>query len=102
MLEHEPELVAPQLSFDRGSAVIRNAGTVVAPAFSRFLSAERAERLGEWVARITLSYLCNPLDQGHLDDPAFVRALVDDFVLPGVTHAVNAFASASTGEGVPK
>jgi AcrR family transcriptional regulator len=102
VLEHEPELVAPQLSFERGSAVITNAGTVVAPAFSRFIPVERAKRLGEWVARITLSYLCNPLDQGHLDDPAFVRALVDDFVLPGVTHAVNAFASASTGEGVPK
>jgi AcrR family transcriptional regulator len=102
VLEHEPELVAPQLSFERGSAVIMSAGTVVAPAFSRFIPAERAERLGEWVARITLSYLCNPLDEGHLDDPAFVRALVDDFVLPGVTHTVNTFASASNGEGVPK
>ena len=102
VLEHEPELVAPQLSFERGSAVVMGAGTVVAPAFTRFIPAERAERLGEWVARLTLSYLCNPIDQGHLDDPVFVRSLVDDFVLPGVMHAANTFASASTGEGVPK
>jgi AcrR family transcriptional regulator len=102
VLEHEPELVAPQLSFERGSAVITSAGAVVAPAFSRFIPVERAARLGEWVARITLSYLCNPIDQGHLDDPAFVRALVHDFVLPGVTHTVNTFASASTREGVPQ
>jgi AcrR family transcriptional regulator len=112
VLAHEPELVAPQLSFERGSAVIANAGTVIAPAFARFVPADRAERLGEWVARITLSYLCNPIDQGHLDDPAFVRALVDDFVLPGVARTVyestvnkptvNEFASASTAEGVPQ
>jgi len=54
------------------------------------------------VARITLSYLCNPIDQGHLDDPAFVRALVDDFVLPGVTHTVSASANVSAREGAPK
>ena len=58
----------------------------VAPAFARFIPTERAERLGEWVARITLSYLCNPIDQGHLDEPAFVRELVADFVLPGFTQ----------------
>jgi len=102
VLAHEPELVAPQLSFERGSAVITSAGAVVAPAFARFVPADRAERLGEWVARITLSYLCNPIDQGHLDDPAFVRALVDDFVLPGVTHTVSASANVSAREGAPK
>ena len=102
VVAYEPELVAPQLSFDRGSALLMNAGTVVAPAFSRFLPVERAARLGEWVARITLSFLCNPIDQGQLDDPAFVRGLVADFVLPGVTRTVNTFASVSAREGAPQ
>jgi AcrR family transcriptional regulator len=102
IIEHEPELVATQLSFDRGSALLTNAGRVVAPAFTRFVPLDRAERLGEWVARITLSYLCNPIDQGQLDDPAFVRELVADFVLPGATRTVTAFAHVSAREGAPK
>ena len=102
VVAHEPELVAPQLSFDRGSALLISAGAVVAPAFARFIPLDRAERLGEWVARITLSYLCNPIDHGHLDDPAFVRALVADFVLPGVTRTVPTYAAVSAREGAPQ
>lgn len=99
VVEHEPELVAPQLSFDRGSALLMAAGAVVAPSFARFVPFDRAERLGEWIARITLSYLCNPIDHGHLDDPAFVRTLVADFVLPGVTRTADTFATVSAREG---
>src|SRR5690242_13021483 len=60
VLAHGPEIVASQLSFEHGSAVLRVAAELVGPAFTRFLPAERAERLGEWVTRLTLSYLCNP------------------------------------------
>src|SRR5689334_6550116 len=66
VLEHEPEIVAPQLSFERGSDVLRAAAELVAPAFTRFLPADRAERLGEWVARLTLSYLCDPSEHVQL------------------------------------
>src|SRR5690349_4168010 len=99
VLEHEPEIVAPQLSFERGSAVLVLASTVVVPAFTRFIDTEHAERLGEWVARLTLSYLCNPSEHVQLDDPAQVRELVSAFVLPGITRS-SAFASVSNGEGV--
>jgi hypothetical protein len=51
------------------------------------------------VARLTLTYLCNPSDDGHLDDPTWVRALIADYVLPGVTRTVNPFASTSAREG---
>jgi AcrR family transcriptional regulator len=93
MLEHEPEIVTPQLSFERGSAVLRAAAALAAPAFTRFVDAERAERLGEWVARLTLSYLLNPSEQMQLDDAAQVRALVVDYVLPGVLPSVRSFES---------
>jgi AcrR family transcriptional regulator len=99
VLAHEPELVAPQLSFERGSAMLLATADLIAPAFTRFLPADRATRLGEWVTRLTLSYLCDPSDYVRLDDPAQVRELVDAFVLPGITRS-STFASASSGEGV--
>ena len=95
VLAHEPELVAPQLSFERGSALLLAAADLVAPAFTRFLPADRAARLGEWVARLTLSYLCDPSDYVQLDDPAQVRELVDAFVVPGITRT-SALATSST------
>lgn len=85
--EHEQEILAPQLSFDRGSGVLRGAGVLLAPAFTRFVGPGRAERLAEWVARLTLSYLLNPSEQVRFDDPAQVRAFVVDYVLPGVPEA---------------
>ena len=100
VLEHEPEIVTAQLSFERGSALLTTAAALAAPAFSRFVPAERAERLAEWVARLTLSYLCNPSEHGQLDDPAYVRALVVDYVLPGVTRIIGPPASATAREGV--
>jgi len=95
VLAHEPELVALQLSFERGSDVLRAAAQLAAPAFARFLPADRAERLAEWVARLTLSYLCDPSEYLPLDDSTHVRAFVDAFVLPGITQS-SAFASVST------
>jgi AcrR family transcriptional regulator len=95
VVEHEQEILAPQLSFDRGSAVLRGAGELFAPAFTRFVEPGRAERLAEWVARITLSYLLNPSEQVRFDDPAQVRAFVVDFVLPGVTQSIRSFDSVS-------
>jgi AcrR family transcriptional regulator len=88
VVEHEPEILTPQLSFDRGSAVLHGAAILIAPAFACFVEPDRAERLGEWVARLTLSYLLNPSEHVRLDDAACVRELVVDYVLPGVTESV--------------
>ena len=80
---HEPELLMPYLAFERESAVLVAAAALLAPGFTRFLPAARAERLAEWIARIAMSFLCCPSDHFDVSDPAQVRALVDDFVLPG-------------------
>src|SRR5262245_12217782 len=93
VLAHEPEIVASQLSFEQGGAMLRVASKLVGPAFTRFLPADHAERLGEWITRLTLSYLCNPSEHVDLDDPVQVRALVDAFVLPGFIRS-STFASA--------
>lgn len=80
---HEPEQLLPYLAFERESAVLAAAAAVVAPAFERFLPIDRATRLGEWIARLTLSYLCCPSEHLNVLDAVQVRQLVDDFVLPG-------------------
>ena len=59
VVEHEQEILTPQLAFERGSAVLRGAAVLIAPAFTRFVEPDRAERLGEWVTRLTLPYLLN-------------------------------------------
>jgi AcrR family transcriptional regulator len=99
VLAHEPEIVTAQLSFERGSELLETAAAFAAPAFLRFLPADRAERLAEWVARLTLSYLCNPSEQVRLDDPAYVRALVVDYVLPGFARNPNSLASTPAAGG---
>ena len=73
----------PHLAFERESAVLCAAAELVAPAFAPTLPIDHATRLAEWVARLTLSYLCCPSDHLDVHDAAQVRALVDDFVLPG-------------------
>jgi AcrR family transcriptional regulator len=92
---HEPEVLLPYLAFERESAVLMGAAEMVAPAFTRFLSDAHATRLGEWVARLTLSYLCSPSEHVDVFDAAQVRSLVDDFVLPGFARAAGAFEGAS-------
>jgi AcrR family transcriptional regulator len=87
---YEPEMLLPHLAFEREDFVLRSAATIVAPAFARFLEPERAERLGEWIARITLSYLCCPSDDFDLSNTEHVRGLVEDFVLPGFVRTVKA------------
>ena len=80
---HEPEVLIPYLAFEREDAVLREAAALVAPAFARFCDPPTAERLGEWLARTTLSYLCNPSDNFNVSDPASVRVLVGAFIVPG-------------------
>src|SRR5205807_341346 len=75
---------------ERESAVLGAAAELVAPAFAPFLPMHDATRLAEWVARITLSYLCCPSEHLDVHDPVQVRALVDDFVLPGYLRPAGA------------
>jgi AcrR family transcriptional regulator len=93
---YEPEVLLPYLAFERESAVLGAAAQLVAPAFEPFLPIDRATQLGEWVARITLSYLCCPSDHVDVHDALQVRALVDDFVLPGFLRPAGALEGMKT------
>jgi TetR/AcrR family transcriptional repressor of uid operon len=84
---HEPDLLLPFLAFEREDAVLRTAAVLVAPALTRFLDTTDAERLGEWIARITLSYLFSPSEIFDIANVEHVRALVNDFVVPGFVNS---------------
>jgi AcrR family transcriptional regulator len=84
--QHEPEIILPFLAFEREDAVLRTAAALVAPAFTRFVGDDDATRLGEWLARLTLSYLFSPSENFDIADPSHVRVLVADFVVPGFVN----------------
>lgn len=88
VLTAEPELLLPHLAFDGADRVLAVGARVVAPALARFLDADDAGRAAEWLARVLLSYLCDPSHTVDLTDPVSVRALVGDFLVPGLTSTV--------------
>ena len=79
----EPEVLLPHLAFDGADRVLHAGAMVIAPALTPFLDPDAAERAGEWLARMILSYVSSPTDLVDLADPLSVRMLVADFVVPG-------------------
>ena len=84
LLPFEPELVLPHVTFDAGNRFLVGAGAAISPALERFLPAERVERAGEWLARVALTHALAPTSPIDLTDGTEIRALVRDFVLPGL------------------
>lgn len=80
----EPEVVLPHVTFDAGNRFLVAAGAAIAPALTRFLPAERAERAGEWLARVVLTHAVSPTSPIDLTDESAARSLVRHFVLPGL------------------
>jgi len=84
VLDVEPEVLLPYLTFEAADEFLARVSELVAPALEPFLGRDRAPRGAEWLARLVLSYLCSPSDSVDLTDEASVRSLVDDFVVPGL------------------
>jgi len=84
LLAFEPELVLPHVTFDAGNRFLVGAGSAVAPALERFLPPERADRAGEWLARVVLTHAVSPTSPIDLTDEVAARALVRELVLPGL------------------
>jgi AcrR family transcriptional regulator len=83
LLDHEPEVVLPHLTFTHMDSVLAVSSTFTAPFLGRFLDHDEARRVAEWAARIVLSHLLCPSDSVDLNDEVQVRRLVRTFVLPG-------------------
>jgi AcrR family transcriptional regulator len=83
LLEHEPEVVLPHLTFSHMDSVLAVSSAFTAPFLGRWLDHDEARRVAEWGARIVLSHLLNPADGLDLTDETRVRRLVRTFMLPG-------------------
>ena len=56
LLEHEPGVVLPYLTFAEMDRVLLVAGDFAAPFFARWLEPDQASRAAEWAVRIVLTY----------------------------------------------
>lgn len=102
LLAHEPEVILPYLSFDGSDLVLGAAGEFLAPFLSPHLPESEARRVGQWVARLVMSYAaCPHPEMGPLGSrrqrgedvfslhpepigPELASRLVTNFLLPGV------------------
>jgi AcrR family transcriptional regulator len=84
VLTHEPETVLPHIAFRGMDEVLRTAGEFARPWLAPHLDDETARRVGEWAARILLSYLASPDDSVDVGDDDSIRPLVTTFLLPGI------------------
>ncbi len=84
LLEHEPGVVLPYVTFGGFDQVMRVASDLAAPFFARWLEPEQASRAAEWAVRIVMAYCSDPSPHADLTEPADTRALVRTFVLPGI------------------
>ena len=85
LLAHEPEVVLPHVAFQRLGDLFDLVARFADPHLARFLpDPEHRARAAEWVARVVLTYVFNPVDGVDLADPVAARHLVCTFVLPGL------------------
>lgn len=84
LLAHEASAVLPYIAFDGLDPLLWWASEFAQPTLARFLPAEAARDLGEWMARVIVSYGFEPVPELDLSDPAVARRFVQTFVLPGV------------------
>jgi len=83
LLDHEPATVLPWLAFERGSAVLVALGEHLAEPLRPWFG-ETAPRVGEWLARLLMSYLVHADEREALLDTEVARGVVANFVLPGL------------------
>jgi AcrR family transcriptional regulator len=84
LLEHEPGVVLPHLTFAQLDRILLAVGDLAAPFFGRWLEPEQASRAAEWAVRIVLAYTSDRHPPADLTDPEETQALVRAFVLPGI------------------
>ena len=88
LLAHEPDVVLPHVAFQRMGDLFDVVARFADPHLARFLpDPEHRARAAEWLARVVLTYVFNPVDGVDLTDADATRRLVRTFVLPGLLAA---------------
>lgn len=84
LLAHEPEVLEAHLAFDGLDPVLAWAAAFATVHLTRFLDPADAAGVGEWLARVVVTYALvrnTPLD---LADPANAHRFVSTYLLPGL------------------
>ena len=88
LLAHEPDVVLPHVAFHRLAGLFALVGDFAVPHLARFVGdGEPARRAAEWLARVVLTYVVNPVEHVDLTDPVAARHLLSTYVVPGLTRA---------------
>jgi len=82
--EHEPVVFDQYLGWERLDALFSGAGELLEPVLLPYLDPADARRTGVWLARLDVSHLQTPSATLALTDPAGVRRLVHELVMPGL------------------
>jgi TetR/AcrR family transcriptional repressor of uid operon len=80
----EPEKVLPHLAFAGGDQFLAAATETLAPMLVPHVGAEQAPRAAEWITRVGLCLLFDPVPPVDLDDEPAVRAYAREFIVPAV------------------
>lgn len=93
LLAHEPDVVLPHVAFHRLAGLFALVGDFAVPHLARFVGeGEPARRAAEWLARVVLTYVVNPVHGVDLTDPVAARHLLSTYVVPGLTRATTTTA----------
>lgn len=93
LLSHEPEQIAPFVAFDALDPLLAEVTAFVHPWLARHLDDVAADEVGEWIARLVLSYGLEPADDLDLTRRDAVVELVRFAVLPGIALAETSCAA---------
>ena len=84
LITFEPDVVLPQLAFDRMNQVLALCTSRAAPHLARFVDEQTAGRVAEWATRVVVSYCSWPSVDVDLTDVVSTRRLVRQLFLPAL------------------
>lgn len=97
ILDHEPDVAVPVLSFSRCDDLLRVVRRAVAPSLVHLLPApDAASWAAEWLARLFLSALVNPTPAFDLSDREVCDRLVRSYVVPALAPSATHGPSSAT------
>ena len=84
LVEHEPEVILPHVSFDGVEPLLHRVAEFASPHIGRFVDPDTAWRTGEWMARLVTSYVFGDDPILDLTDRDRAAHVIDTYVLPGL------------------
>lgn len=84
LIERDPEMVLPHLSFGGLERVIAGAVDLGAPLLGRWVDHRAARRFTEWAVRFAMGYVLSPPEGTDISDSDAALRMVERYILPGI------------------